>query len=164
MAKDITDYIKPCPVCPQDKLYQQHPIGLLQPINAPAVKWHTVTMDFITQLPLNHNKHNAILVVVDKFSKMVHFIPTATNVTAPEVAKLFFDNVVRMHGLPEVIISDRDSRFTSSFWQSLFSMLNTKLSMSTAFHPQTDGQTENGQQIFEQVLRHYVDTNQKDWD
>lgn len=164
LTADITNYIKSCPICQQDKPSQQRPGGLLQPIKSPPIKWHTISMDFITQLPMSVNKHDAILVVVDKFTKMAHFIPTTTSVTAPEAAKLIFDNVVRLHGLPKEIISDRDSRFTSTFWQSLFSFLNTKLKLSTSFHPQSDGQTENMNRYLEQALRHYVDINQKDWD
>ena len=164
MTKDITDYIRSCPVCQQNKPSQQRPAGLLNPIESPPVNWHTVTMDFITQLPLTASKHDAILVVVDKFSKMTHFIPTTTDVTAPETAQLFFDSIIKYHGVPQVIISDRDSRFTSLFWKSLFNLLNTKLNLSTAFHPQSDGQTENMNRYLEQMLRHYVDIHQQDWD
>ena len=99
-------------------------------------------MDFIMQLPLTKSKHDAILVVADKFTKMAHFIPTTTKITAPETAKLIFDKIVRFHGLPSVIISDRYTRFTSNIWKSLFELLDTNLSMSTSFHPQSNGQTE----------------------
>lgn len=92
LTADITDYIKSCPICQQDKPSQQRPGGLLQPIKSPPIKWHTISMDFITQLPMSVNKHDAILVAVDKFTKMAHFIPTTTSVTAPEAAKLIFDN------------------------------------------------------------------------
>ena len=164
MNDDIISYIKSCPICQQDKPNNQKISGLLQPIQSPSIRWHTITIDFIVQLPMTKLKHDAILVVVDKFTKMSHFIPTTTKVTAPETAKLIFDNIIRLHGLPSVIISDRDSRFTSNFWKSLFELLNTKLSMSTAFHPQSNGQTEIMNRYLEQALRHYTDIIQNDWD
>ena len=99
-------------------------------------------MDFITQLPTTQQGHDAIFVVVDRLTKRAHFIPTHTSVTAPEVATLFLNTIFKDHGIPRTIISDRDARFTSHFWKALFQELGTKLAMSTAFHPQTDGQTE----------------------
>ena len=121
-------------------------------------------MDFITQLPRTRLGHDALLVVVDKYSKMIHCIPTTTTVTAPQTAQLFIDNVVRLHGCPTSIISDRDTRFTSQFWQELWSRLGTKLAMSTAYHPQTDGQTERANRTIEEMLRAYVNKRQNDWD
>jgi hypothetical protein len=99
-------------------------------------------MDFITQLPKTKTGNDAIVVFVDVFSKMVHFAPSRTTATAPETARLFFNTVIKLHGLPKSIVSDQDAKFTSCFWQALFNTLGTKLAMSTAFHPQTDGQTE----------------------
>ena len=135
MDDDIICYIKSCPTCQMDKPNNQKSSGLLQ---SPSIRWHAISIDFIMQFPLTKSKHDAILVVVDKFTKMAHFIPTTTK----ETAKLIFDNIVRFHGLPSVIISDHDTRFTSNFWKSLFELLDTKLSMSTSFHPQSNGQTE----------------------
>jgi transposase InsO family protein len=121
-------------------------------------------MDFITQLPKTKAGHDAIVVFVDVFSKMVHFVPTKTTATAPETAKLFFDHIFRLHGLPQSIVSDRDAKFTSRFWQTLFKTLGTKLAMSTAFHPQTDGQTERANRTLEDMLRAVVGYRQDDWD
>ncbi|CAI7849896.1 unnamed protein product [Closterium sp. NIES-54] len=104
------------------------------------------------------------LVVVDRLSKMSHFIPTHTTVTAPETARLFFDHIVRLHGLPSAIISDRDPRFLSNFWQSLFKLHGTRLKFSTAYHPETDGQTERMNRTLEDALRAQVHTRQTDWD
>src|SRR3954464_3449419 len=98
-------------------------------------------MDFITQLLCTKSGFDAIVVFVDTFSKMVHLIPSRTMATAPEIAKIFFDQVFKLHGLPSSIISDCDAKFTSWFWQSLFRTMGTHLAMSTAYHPQTDGQT-----------------------
>ena len=109
-------------------------------------------MDFITDLPECNGK-NAFFTVVDRMTKMAHFIPTTTEVTAWETAKLFLQEVYRLHGLPKSIISDRDPRFTSKFWTSIMDALEVKLRMSTAFHPQTDGQTERVHRIIEEMLR-----------
>src|SRR4051794_6507258 len=98
-------------------------------------------MDFITQLPRTKSGCDAIVVFVDTFSKMVHLVPTRTTATAPNTA-IFFDHVFHLHSLPTSIVSDCDAKFTSKFWQSLFCTMGTRLAMSTAFHPQTDGQTE----------------------
>jgi transposase InsO family protein len=121
-------------------------------------------MDLITQLPHTKAGNDAIVVVVDKYSKMLHCIPTTTTVTARQLAKLFFNEIVRLHGVPSSIISDRDPRFTSSFWQQLWKQLGTRLAMSTAYHPQTDGQTERANRTIEEMLRAYVNTKQNDWD
>jgi len=99
-------------------------------------------MDFIVQLPKTKAGFDAIVVFVDTFSKMTHFAPTKTTASAPDTARLFFDHIFQLHGLPKSIVSDRDAKFTSKFWKSLFQTLGTKLAMSTTFHPQTDGQTE----------------------
>ena len=99
-------------------------------------------MDFIVKLPPTQDGYNAIIVFVDQLSKMVHLQPTTTTATAVDVANIFFNTVFQLHGLPRVIISDRDPKFTSKFWQMLFKLIDTKLTLSTAFHPQTDGQTE----------------------
>ena len=95
-------------------------------------------------------------------SKIVHFQATKTNATAPDIARIFFDTVFRLHGIPSVIVSDRDTKFTSLFWKALFKCMGTKLAMSTAFHPETDGQTERNNQTLEQMLRNYVNYQQND--
>ena len=115
--------------------------GLLQPLEIPTRKWAQVTTDLITDLPESHG-YTAIAVFVDRMTKMVHFAPCRKEVTAPEYAQLFVDHVFCLHGLPDVIVSNRDPRFTSKFWRSLFDLLGTDLWFSTAFHLQTDGQSE----------------------
>jgi len=121
-------------------------------------------MDFIVQLPVTKNRHDAIFVVVDRLSKRVHFLPTTTQASAPDIAKLFFDQIFRLHGLPQVIVSDRDPKFVSKFWQALFKHLGTKTAMSTAHHPQTDGQTERANRTLEDMLRAFVNYKQDNWD
>jgi hypothetical protein len=164
LSKDVKDYVLSCDTCQRVKASQQSPAGLLQPMPIPQNCWESISMDFITQLPLTKNGNDAIIVFVDMLSKMVHLVPTQTNATAPDVAKAFFDSVFRLHGLPKVIVSDRDAKFTSKFWQSLFAHLGTRLAMSTAFHPQTDGQTERANRTLEDMLRAYIAYDQRDWD
>lgn len=121
-------------------------------------------MDLITQLPKTATGYDAIVVFVDRLTKMIHLAPTMTTVDAPGTAKLFFDHVVRQHGMPLAIVSDRDPRFTSTFWKSLFELTGTRLAMSTANHPQTDGQTERANRTIEEMLRAYVHYSLTDWD
>ena len=136
--------------------------GLLQPLEIPSGKWAHVTTDLVTDLP-ESNGFTAIIVFVDKLSKMVHLAGCKKEVTTMEYAQIFVDNVFWLHGLPEVIISDRDPRFTGKFWQSLFDLLGTDLRFSTAFHPQTDGQSERMIQTLENFLRPYVERHPQTW-
>ena len=164
MIHTVTEYVKSCDTCQRTKASNQRPPGLLQPIPLPATNWEQVTMDFITQLPTSSAGNDAIFVCVDRLSKMVHFAATKTNAAAPEIANLFMNTIFRLHGLPKVIISDRDPRFTGNFWSTLFKTLGTNLAMSTAYHPQTDGQTERANRTLEQMLRAYVDADHSNWD
>ncbi len=118
MNNDVRNYVKSCDSCQRVKASQQVPAGLLQPMPTPAYPWESVSMDFIVQLPKTKAGNDAIVVFVDMFSKMVHFVPMKSNATAPDVAQLFFHHVFHLHGLPKVIVSDRDAKFTSKFWQS----------------------------------------------
>jgi hypothetical protein len=108
--------------------------------------------------------HDAIVVFVDKLGKLNHFVATTTNVTAPKLASIVMHDIVRLHGVPDYILSDRDPRFTAHFWRELWAQLGTTLTMSTSYHPQTDGQTERANRTLEEMLRAYVHHNQKDWD
>ena len=164
MNEEVKEYVKSCRICISNKSRNDHPLGLLHPIPHPPRRWQQVSMDLITQLPPTRTGLDAIFVVVDKHSKMIHCIPTTTTVTAPQLASLFFREIVRLHGIPTSIISDRDPRFTSSFWSELWKRLGTKLAMSTAYHPQTDGQTERANRTIEDMLRAYVGSKQDDWD
>ena len=104
------------------------------------------------------------MVFVDKLTKMVHYVATTTTVSAPQLATLFMREVVRLHGVPESILSDRDPRFTAHFWRAFWSQLGTTLTMSTAYHPQTDGQTERANRTLEEMLRARINFKQTDWD
>ena len=164
MHRDVKEYVNTCINCQQNKITNQPPLGLLHPIETPEQRWHTVTMDLITSLPVTKNGHDAIVVFVDKMSKMVHYVPTVTTIDAPSLATLMINHVIKLHGIPICIISDRDPRFTSSFWKALWLQLGTKLKMSTAYHPQTDGLTERNNRTLEESLRSYVNYHQNNWD
>ena len=164
MDDDVERYVTSCDACQRNKPSQQSPIGLLMPLPIPPHAWHTVSMDLITQLPRSRNGHDAIVVFVCKFTRMVHFAACLTAITAPQLAQLFIAHVVRLHGLPATILSDRDPRFTATFWRSFWSSLGTSLAMSTSYHPQTDGQTENSNKTLETILRSTVNFEQTDWD
>ena len=142
MKKNVVEYLAWCLECQQIKAEHQHLAGLLQPLPIPEWKWETISMDFITGLPRTKKGNDSIMVVVDKLSKAVHFIPVQSTYKAVQIAHLFMQNIFRLHGFPKVIISDRDVKFTSTFWRTLFAELGTQLNFSTAYHPQTDGQTE----------------------
>ncbi len=161
---EVHAYVTSCVACQSNKPSSRMPAGLLQPLPIPSEKGESVSMDFITQLPRTTSGYDAILVCVDRLSKQKQFIATHTNVSAPECAALFFREWVRHHGVPASIVSDRDVRFTSNFWRALWSMLGTQLKMSTAYHPQTDGQTERDNRTLEEMLRAYVNYHQSDWD
>ena len=159
---DVLQYVKTCPTCQVVKSDNRAKAGLLRPLEIPSRKWAHITTDLVTDLP-ESNGYTAIAVFVDKLTKMVHLAPCTKEVTAMEYAKLFVDHVFRLHGLPEVIISDRDPRFTGKFWKSLFDLLGTDLRFSTAFHPQTDGQSERMIQTMENFLRPYVERRPAGW-
>src|SRR3954453_17077951 len=164
MRKAIRQHIQRCQSCQANKSSNQLPIGLLQPLDIPGKRWETVSMDLITSLPSTRRGHDAIIVFVDKFSKMVHYAATTTTCTAVDVARIFFDTVVKLHGIPQHIVSDRDPRFTSRFRKQLWILLGTELKMSTSHYPQTDGQTEQSNRTLEDILRHCVSKRQDDWD
>ncbi|CAI7758786.1 unnamed protein product, partial [Closterium sp. NIES-54] len=161
---DSAEYVASCPTCQVNKARTTAPAGLLQPLEIPTAPWTCVSLDFITDLPRTPTGFDNILVVIDKLSKMAHFIPTTGTVTAAETAKLFFTQVVRLHGLPSAIISDRDTRFLSNFWTALFQLLGTQIRLCTAYHPETDGQTERMNRTLEDALRSCVNSMQTDWD
>ena len=116
MSKDVKKYVATCESCQRNKSTNQQPTGLLQTLPTPNNRWEQVTMDFIVQLPHTSKDYDAIVVFVDRLSKRAHFIPSTTEATAPDTARIFFNNIFKHHGLPKVLISDRDPKFTSQFW------------------------------------------------
>jgi len=148
MDEHITEYVRSCDVCQRNKVIRHKKYGLLEPLEVPMRPWTAISMDFIVGLPKSEG-YRKIWVIVDRFSKMAHFIPLKTEEHIKKLALTFVKEIWRLHGLPESIVSDRDTRFTSKFWTSLMQLLQVKLNMSTAFHPESDGQTERVNQILE---------------
>jgi hypothetical protein len=136
MRRLVQDFVRACTTCQRFKSEHLHPAGLLQPLPVPSAVWADIAMDFVEALPRVHVK-TVILSVVDRFSKYCHFIPLAHPYTE-SVAHAFFTDIVRLHGIPQSIVSDRDPLFTSSFWSELMRLMGTKLLMSSAFHPQME--------------------------
>ena len=163
MKAMIADYVRGCTTCAATKPSLQKPAGLLRPLPIPEKPWRLITLDFVGPLPRTPDYFNYILVVVDKFSKMAHFIPTTTNVTAEYTAKLLLDHVIRLHGLPEAMISDRGHEFTAHLFQELWKAMGTDLRLSTAYHPQSDGQTERVNRELEQQLRVHANRTGNNW-
>lgn len=154
--------MKECEICQQVNHSTAAPAGLLQSIPIPAMVWNELTMDFITHLPFSH-VYSVILVVVDRLTKAAHFGPLPTGFTATKVDKLFTDMVVKLHGFPSSIISDRDPVFLSKFWAELFKLSGTSLKHSSAYHPQTDGQSEVVNRCLEQYLRAMTSDKPERW-
>ena len=163
MKNHIHEYVAQCFACQVSKAERVKPPGFLQPVEIPSGKWESISMDFIVDLPTTQGGYDAILVVVDRLTKMAHFIPTRESVSAPQVADLFISHIFRLHGLPRFIVSDRDTRFTSHFWTAVFDAQKTELGMSSGDHPETDGQTERVNQTLEDMLRSYVSLRQHTW-
>jgi hypothetical protein len=136
----------------------------LQPIPIPGRRWEVVTLDLITGLPPTEEGNDAIAVFVDKLSKMVHLVACHETDGALEVADMFVNVVFRAHGVPKTLLTDRDPRFTSDLFSEISKLLGVKQAMSTAFHPQTDGQTERVNRVVEEMLRHFVGPRLDDWD
>ncbi|GJP70425.1 hypothetical protein CLOP_g1368, partial [Closterium sp. NIES-67] len=164
LGTEVQQFVSRCDACARNKSDTKKPGGLLQPLEIPDEPWESVSLDFITDLPKTRDGHTAILVFVDRLTKMVHFVATTTDVSAEDTAKLFVAHVFRLHGLPRVLVSDRDPRFTSRFWHEVTRTLGTKLKMSSAFHPQMDGQTERTNRTLEQMLRSFIGPTQDNWD
>jgi hypothetical protein len=153
MKAEIATYVSKCLTCAKVKAEYQKPSGLLQQPEIPQWKWERITMDFVTKLPKTSGGYDAIWVIVDRLTKSTHFIPIKETYSMEQLTRLYVKEIVSKHGAPVSIISDRDSRFTSNFWKSLQNAFNTKLDMSTAYHPQTDGQSERTIQTLEDMLR-----------
>ncbi|KAL4030754.1 hypothetical protein IC575_009005 [Cucumis melo] len=153
MKREVAEFVSRCLVCQQVKEPRQKPAGLLQPLSIPEWKWESVSMDFITGLPRTLRGFTVIWVVMDRLTKSAHFVPGKSTYTASKWAQLYMSEIVRLHGVPVSIVSDRDARFTSKFWKGLQTAMGTRLDFSTTFHPQTDGQTERLNQVLEDMLR-----------
>ncbi|PWA92258.1 reverse transcriptase domain-containing protein [Artemisia annua] len=164
MKAKIADYVRKCLTCAKVKAEHQKPSGLLEQPEIPEWKWERITMDFVTKLPKTSVRFDAIWVIVDRLTNSAHFLPIKENYSMDKLTRLYVKEIVSRHGVPVSIISDRDSRFTSKFWQSLQNSFGTQLDMSTAYHPQTDGQSERTIQTLEDMLRACVIDFGSGWD
>ncbi|KAI3494636.1 hypothetical protein L1887_40553 [Cichorium endivia] len=164
MKAEIATFVSKCLTCAKVKVEYQRPSGLLQQPEIPEWKWERITMDFITKLPKTTGGHDTIWVIVDRLTKSAHFLPIKETDRMEKLTRVYLKEIVKLHGVPISIISDRDSRFTSRFWQSLQKAMGTRLDMSTAYHPQTDGQSERTIQTLEDMLRACVIDFGKAWD
>ncbi|KAJ0538417.1 putative nucleotidyltransferase, Ribonuclease H [Helianthus annuus] len=164
MKKDIAEYVSKCLTCSQVKAEHQKPSSLLQQLEMPVWKWELISMDFVTKLPRTRKGNDAIWVIVDRLTKSAHFLPIKETFSMERLAKLYVDEIVSLHGVPLSIVSDRDSRFTSRFWTSFQESMGTRLNLSTAYHPQTDGQSERTIQTLEDMLRACVIDFGGNWD
>ena len=163
MSRSIKTFVSTCDVCQKSKPKRHAPIGLLCPIPIPTRPFEVVTMDFIPELPKSNGFDN-ILVVVDKLTKYGIFIPCSTQITEEETARLFFKHIIAQYGLPQQVITDRDSRWRNDFWGEICRLMGTKRSLTTAYHPQADGQTEILNQTLEIALRAYIRPSRDDWE
>jgi transposase InsO family protein len=162
----VKDYVRSCQACARAKPTRHAKHGELQPLPIPDSIWEDISMDMITDLPqstIEGKEHDSILVVIDRFSKMAHYLPTRKDLDARGLANLFLREIIRLHGPPKSIVTDRGSTFTSAYWSTFAQALGTRLLLSTAFHPQTDGQTERQNQTVEQYLRIYCNYEQDNW-
>ena len=160
MKMAVEDFVRQCSVCQQTKHSNHPPPGLLQPLPIPEGVWMDISMDFIEGLPKS-NGYSVIMVVVDRLTKFAHFVAVKHPYTTSTIAQLFMDNIVKLHGLPNSIVSDRDIIFVSAFWKELFKLYRVNLQLSTAYHPQSDGQTERVNQCLELYLRCAVQDSPK---
>ncbi|KAD3639965.1 hypothetical protein E3N88_29188 [Mikania micrantha] len=164
MKKDIALYVGKCLTCSKVKAEHQKPSRLLQQPEIPQWKWEQISMDFITKLPRTPRGYDSIWVIVDRLTKSAHFLPIREDYKMEKLATLYINEIIARHGTPISIISDRDSRFTSRFWQTLQKALGTRVNLSTAYHPQTDGQSERTIQTLEDMLRSCVIDFGGSWD
>lgn len=166
MSNDVQAFCESCPTCQVAKPSNQQPYGLLETLEVPMRPWETIGIDFVGPLPESKTLSGVfdmILVVIDHLTSMVHLAATKQTYRAKDIAEVMFHLVYKLHGMPTNIVSDRDTLFTSMFWQRLNQLAGVELRMSTSFHPQSDGATERANRTMVQMLRSLVSPHQKDW-
>ena len=166
LVTDTKAYCETCTTCKQSKPSNQKPYGLLNPLPVPSQPWESIEIDFVGPLPESKNRDgffDSITVVICLLTAMVHLIPSRINYNACQIAELMFEEVYKLHGLPKHIISDQDVLFTSIFQGHLHELVGTKLKMSSAYHPETDGSTERANRTVAQMLQQCINEKQTDW-
>ena len=166
LVTDVKAFCETCNTCKMSKPNNQKPYGLLNPLSVPSYPWESVGIDFVGPLPESRNRdgqYDSITVVICLLTAMVHLFPSRINYNATQLAELVFKNIYKIHGLPQNIISDRDVLFTSTFWSRLHRLIGTKLRMSSAYHPQSDGSAERANCTITQMLRQCITPDQRDW-
>jgi IS30 family transposase len=153
MKREIAKYVLECDICQRVKASHLKTVGILQPLPIHSWKWKDISIDFIVGLPNTSQRHDSIWVIVDRLTKTAHFLHVHTTYSAKNYAEIYLDQIVRLHGMPKMIISNRGAEFIARFWEQFQHALGTKLIRSSAYHPQTDGQTERVNQILEDMLR-----------
>jgi len=156
MKKEVVEYLARYLECQQVKSEHPHSARLLHPLLIPEWKSETISIDLIRRLPKSKKKNDSIMVVVDKMRKSTHFVLVQSTFKAFQIANIFMQNIFRLHGIPRVIIFDRDIKITSSFWKALLECLGTQLHFITTYHPSKDGKTERVNKIIEDMLQTYV--------
>ena len=164
LQTDINNYVRGCVVCQRNKPSVGQPAGKLQPLPVPSGVCEDISMDFIGHLPKTTMGNFFILVVVDRLSKMAHFLPCKKSIDGPGVAALFVDRIWSMHGLPKSVVTDRGTQFLNAFNKALTRIVGTKHAVSSSYHPETDGQTERVNRVLNKMLRHYTNARYDDWD
>ena len=164
MRTDINNYVRGCVVCQRNKSSPGKPAGKLQPLPVPSGIWEDISMDFIGPLPKTARGHDFVLNVVDRLSKMAHFLPCKKSIDGRGVASLYAERIWSLHGQPRSIVTDRGTQFVNAFNKHLLSMLGTRHAITSAYHPETDGQTERVNRVLSEMLRHYTNARYDDWD
>jgi hypothetical protein len=164
MKRDVMEYVALCDTCQRVKAEHQKPARLLQPLKIPEWKWEEIRMDFIVGLPHTQAGYDSIWVIVDRLTKVAHFIRIKTTYSGAKLVEIYMSRIVCLHGVPKRIVSDRGSQFTSKFWEKLHESMDTKLNFSSAYHPHTDGQMERTNQILEDMLSACALKYGKSWD
>jgi len=162
IKEDVKKYIQGCFKCQQNKVQHQRKAGELHPLEIPEGPWQDISIDMIGPLPKS-NRMDAIVVIVDRFTKMIRLKATTTNISSERIARIYRDKIWNIHGVPRTILSDRGPQFASKFMEDFTKVLGTKRKLSTVYYPQTDGQTERINQEIGTFLRHYVNYKKDDW-
>jgi hypothetical protein len=164
LKTDVATHVALCDVCQRVKAEHQRIVGLLQPLQVPEWKWEEIGMDFTVGLPRTRDGYDSIWVIVDRMTKVAHFIPVKTTYLGAQLAELYMSMIVCLLGVPNKIVSDRGTQFTSRFGKRLHESMDTMLNFSSAYHPQTDGQTERTNQVLEDMLRACALKYDRSWD